>query len=104
LKALDLKIRDCQSRFDANGGCEDSQLLRSAVELYYRIGTIHPFPDANGRVARLAMNHLLRRYGAGYVIFPPLSEPSPLWQSLMEAEQGRLDSLVAFANECRYEI
>ena len=74
--------------------------MRAAVDLYQRLGFIHPFADGNGRVARLAMNHLLRRYGQGYVVFPPLSEAPDLMEALQEAHKSRLEPLLALARRC----
>ena len=50
---------------------------------------IHPFSDGNGRVARLALNHLMRRYGQPYLVLPPLNESPPLLGA-------NLDPLVRF--------
>jgi Fic family protein len=103
MKHLDVRLRDEQRGFDERKPFSATGILETAVDLYQRLGLIHPFPDANGRVARLAMNHVLRRYCLGYVILPPLSEPGPLWPALQEAHKGRLDSLldVARAGVCR---
>ncbi len=99
MNQLDLKLRDEQRRFDETRPIPEADVFGLAVDLYQRIGLIHPFPDANGRVARLAMNHLLRRYGLGYVILPPLVESGPLWDSLQEAHLGRPDTLLAVARK-----
>lgn len=40
--------------------------VERAAEAHYRLVTIHPFVDGNGRTARLLMNLLLLRYG-----YPP---------------------------------
>ncbi len=46
----------------------DRHPVATAVKLHHDIAAIHPFPDYNGRTARLAMNlHLVR---SGY---PPVS-------------------------------
>jgi Fic family protein len=34
-----------------------------AFELHYRLVSIHPFADGNGRVSRLLMNYILTRFG-----------------------------------------
>jgi hypothetical protein len=81
---------------------EADRVLDLAVETHYQIGLIHPYTDGNGRVARLAMNHLLRRYGQGYVIYPPLHQESRLWKALHEANKGNRSPLRALAKECFY--
>lgn len=85
-----------QARFDAEKAptcVNEDSVIRLAVEVYYRIGVIHPFDDANGRTARLSMNHVLRRYGAGYVIFPPLREEEPLWKILQDPRCNKVEEL-----------
>lgn len=89
------KVAQSQQDFDDAAKTPDPDaVLRCAVEVYYRIGAIHPFRDGNGRVARLAMNHLLRRYGIGYVIFPALTKDSPVMEAFGEAQEGNLSPLV----------
>lgn len=104
MKQLDLKLTEEQKRFDAAARIEEHAVLNTGVDLYQRIGLIHPFADANGRIARLALNHLLRRYGRGYVIFPSLSEPTPLWEGLQRAHCGESGSLEEFAKQCQYRV
>jgi Fic family protein len=103
MKQLDLKLVEQQKAFDTATPVDEAALLKAAVDLYQRIGLIHPFADANGRVARLAMNHLLRRYGMAYVIYPPLSEVPELMGALQEAHLGRPELLAALASKhsCR---
>jgi len=74
--------------------------LREAMDVYQRIGYIHPFRDGNGRVARLALNHLLRRYEHPYVVLPPLSESPALMDALQEGHRGNLNPLVCFGRLC----
>jgi Fic family protein len=99
LAALDARM----ARNDA-AGRDTEAALRSAVELHHRIGTLHPFSDGNGRVARLAMNHQLRRFGHAYVIYPPLSESERFWNVLLGAGRGDFEPLVSFARTCRFRI
>jgi len=93
-----------QRRLDAMTPPAPDELLRSAVDLHHRLVAIHPFADANGRVARLLMNHLLRRHGQPYVILPPLSESKEHMDALQEAHGGKLERLVELAGRCRYEV
>jgi Fic family protein len=79
-------------------------VLQVAVDLYCRLGWIHPFEDGNGRTARLAMNHLLRRFGLGYVIFPPLGESSALWEALHQADRGDPSPLIELANRSMVRV
>lgn len=104
MKQLEVKLQKQQEKFDAMTAVEESEILRIAVDTYQRIGFIHPFENGNGRVSRLALNHLLRRYGLGYVIYPPLSEPSPLWAALEDANRGNIDPLVEYARKCSHHV
>jgi len=104
MKQLDNRLGREQLAFDEKGAVDRGAVIRMAVETYHRISHVHPFADGNGRVARIAMNHLLRRYDQGYVIFPPMSEPSPLWNALEEANGGDMQPLFAFASECMHVV
>lgn len=94
MRQLDLKLAQDQEVFDKSDAVDFGSLLRLCADVYQRIGLIHPFGDGNGRVARLAMNHLLRRYDMGYVILPPLGESPKLWDALQTAHGGELDPLI----------
>jgi fido (protein-threonine AMPylation protein) len=100
MKELDLWLSRQQDLFDGSTDHAQESLLEVAVQTYHRIGRIHPFVDANGRVARIAMDHLLRRYRIGYVIFPPLNQEPSLWQALLDAGRGNLEPLKAQALRC----
>lgn len=56
----------------------------SAFEAHYRLVTIHPFSDGNGRTARLLMNLLLLRAG-----YPPLSIGPPERAAYLAALESR---------------
>lgn len=104
MKQLDIKLAQDQHRFDATNPLDEQAVLKSAVELHFRIGVIHPFHDANGRVARLAMNHLLRRYQFGYVIYPSLKDSPTFWDILKNSRGDNLNGLVEFAKTCMYRV
>jgi fido (protein-threonine AMPylation protein) len=92
---LQAKLVGVQARFDASGRVEEAEVLAAAVAIHQRIAEIHPFQDGNGRIARLAMNHLLRRYGLGYVVLPSLESSSELWEAMLQADHGNLEALIA---------
>jgi Fic family protein len=96
MKQLDLKLSQEQARLDQKKP-DQRDVMQFASEIHQRIAFIHPFEDGNGRVARLAVNHLLRRYGAGYVILPPVSDSSEHFRALEEAHRGNLDELTALS-------
>lgn len=103
MKQFELQILRAQEDCD---GREDNErdVLGCAVRVHERIGMIHPFEDGNGRVARLAMNHILRRYTDTYVILPPLSESPELMAALQNAHRGNPDALVALAKSCLVSV
>lgn len=102
MQQLGAKLTDQQQQLDKEASFDT--VLGVAVEVHYHIGMIHPYTDGNGRVARLAMNHLLRRYDQGYVIYPPLGEGSPLWHALKGANDGSMAELVRLAKRCLLRI
>jgi fido (protein-threonine AMPylation protein) len=99
MKRLHLNLLERQRLLDS-GGAREGDVLREAVEVYHAISVIHPFDDGNGRVARLSMNHLMRRYGFGYVILPRLGRSAALWDALGQAHAGSLGPLVELARRC----
>lgn len=104
MRELGLWLARVQRRFDEMGRPNEDDVLRTAVETHHKIGLIHAFADGNGRVARLSMNHLLRRYGLGYVVYPPLNESQEFWDALQEAHHGMLDPLVIVAKKHLYRV
>lgn len=96
MRDLGLDLAREQESLDKAGQIEAAVLLRLCANTYQRIGLIHPFGDGNGRVARLAMNHLMRRYGMGYVVLPYLAESPELWTALQLAHAGELEPLTIF--------
>lgn len=101
---LDQKLKHAQDALDALPRQEDAAVLSIALDLHQRLGLIHPFDDGNGRVSRLAMNHVLRRYGMGYVILPRLDESPDLMNALQEAHKGNAEPLTAIARGVRCRI
>ena len=93
MRRLAAALAERQKAWDASAPALDD-LLREGMDVYQRLGFIHPFRDGNGRVARLALNHLFRRYGRPYVILPPLSESPELMDALQDGHRGTLDGLV----------
>jgi len=102
MKKLGEGLAQDQTRFHGIGRRARDEILKAALEVYRAIGQIRPFPSANGRVARLAMNHLLRRYRLPYVIFPPLSTSPELQRALMEADRSEPARLLELARTFSY--
>ena len=103
MRAFEARLLQEQRSFD-DKGVSHEDLLRLAIDVHHRIGVIHPFVDANGRVARLCMNHLLRRYGEAYVIYPPLGESAPMWEALQAAHHGNMELLLRLAKSCLVKV
>lgn len=98
------KLKQDQEALDRQTKTTLESALQLAVEVHQRVAFIHPFVDGNGRVARLAMNHILRRYGQGYVILPPISESPEHFQTLEEAHGGMVSSFMNFAKGHQYQV
>lgn len=61
-----------------------------AAEAHYRLVTIHPFTDGNGRTARLLMNLILLRHG-----YPPaIIRPADRLRYIRSLEQAQLGGSV----------
>lgn len=90
--ALSTRLRELQAGWDARPPSEP-RVLEESARLYHDLGVIHPFSDGNGRTARLAMNHLVRRYLDAYVILPSLAVDPMLLRALEEANRGDFDGL-----------
>ena len=67
----------------------------TAFDMHYRLVTIHPFEDGNGRTARLLMNLMLTR--SGYVPVPVRPEDREEYrESLKTAQLAQDDAAPAF--------
>jgi len=100
---LEAKLRQEQETLDRERPAAPDAVLRQAIEVHQKITFIHPFTDGNGRVARLAMNHILRRYGQAYVILPPISESPEHFHSLEEAHRGNFAAFLDFARSHQFQ-
>jgi Fic-DOC domain mobile mystery protein B len=71
-------------------GNEPTKLIDDAALLHYRAVKIHPFPNGNGRWARMLSNVWLRRRGANPISWPEPSsgEISPIRAEYIAALQA----------------
>jgi len=69
--------------------------LTLASYLHYRLTTIHPFNDWNGRIARLLLNLALMKKGYLPVLIGS-DERLPYYENLEQADKGNLEPLVTF--------
>lgn len=58
-----LKVPDLMKDFSEWLVKKDNDMLMKAIEAHYRLVTIHPFIDGNGRTARLLLNSMLLENG-----------------------------------------
>lgn len=83
----------------------DTDLLEVSARLHHRLVQIHPFPNGNGRWARLLTNIYLRREGRSMVRWPEanLSEESTFRKdyirALQEADRGDIQTLMEIQKE-----
>ena len=68
--------------------------MEFATQAHYRLVSIHPFLDGNGRVARVVYNLIFRRYGYPYVLLPKTENDKEMWQGLQLANKGDLSKLI----------
>ncbi|MBR0212733.1 MAG: Fic family protein, partial [Alphaproteobacteria bacterium] len=58
-----LKVPDLMEQFNHWLKTTDEEIILKAINAHYRLVTIHPFKDGNGRTARLLMNLMLMQSG-----------------------------------------
>ena len=63
-----LKVPDLMENFNHWLINTDEDIVYKAIDAHYRLVTIHPFKDGNGRTARLLMNLLLMQSGFSPVV------------------------------------
>ena len=63
-----IKVPDLMKEFGQWLIQKDNDILVKAIEAHYRLLTIHPFTDGNGRTARLLLNAILLQNGYAPII------------------------------------
>ena len=63
-----LKVPDLMKDFAEWLARKDDDMVMKAIEAHYRLVSIHPFTDGNGRTARLLMNSILLANGYAPII------------------------------------
>jgi len=81
-----LNVPDLMSEFFTLLANSSDHPVNLAIEAHYRLVTIHPFTDGNGRTARLLMNALLLQQGYA----PLLIQPEQRTQYLNTLEKAQL--------------
>ena len=78
--------------------------IEVAVRLHHRLVAVHPYPNGNGRHARLMADALLRRYGqqdplpwGGRDLGEVNATRATYIQALQQADRGSYEPLIAFA-------
>ena len=66
-----VKVPDLMTALDAWLKTDATAEPLKAIEAHYRLVSVHPFTDGNGRVARLLMNLMLLKSGYSPVIIRP---------------------------------
>lgn len=82
-----LKVPDLMSAFSEWLIKKDNDMLLKAIEAHYRLVTIHPFVDGNGRTARLLLNSILLENGYAPIIIRTIDRKRYL--SALEAYQTK---------------
>lgn len=97
-KDLLQKIKEVFFWFEAVSKEESISKVVIAILFHYKIVSIHPFQDGNGRIARLAMNLIMLKHG----LFPvtiPNDRRKEYYDSLVLADQGNFHALVDYMGE-----
>ena len=63
-----IKVPDLMKEFGQWLIQKDNDILIKAIEAHYRLVTVHPFTDGNGRTARLLLNAILLQNGYAPII------------------------------------
>lgn len=78
---------------------EELRPIELAAVFHFRLASIHPFDDGNGRVARLLMNLILIRFGYPFVILKRYDRRR-YYETLDKADRGNLKPFVEFVSRC----
>lgn len=95
-------VEDTRARRGASGG-SDVERDELAARFHHELVRIHPWPNGNGRHARLATDLLLEQWGrpafswGGADLEIAAAAREPYVAALRSADGGRLDDLIRFA-------
>lgn len=81
------------SRYPSLVGTDRSVVIRALAELHHRFLCIHPFLDANGRVARVLLDQAARELLNMRIGTELVADTGAYYKSLMAADQGDLKPL-----------
>lgn len=82
-----IKVPDLMNDFGKWLVKKDDDVLLKSIEAHYRLVTIHPFVDGNGRTARLLLNAMLLESGYAPIIIRKIDRRRYL--SVLEAYQTK---------------
>lgn len=88
-----------------NTAVVDLPIIEQAVRIHHRLVQIHPFPNGNGRHARLIADRYLRCFKHEHPVWPvEIYRSSSLreqyLQALREADRGDFTALVKYTIDC----
>ena len=99
---------------DARTWCEQQVYppLEAAARLHHRMVLIHPFPNGNGRHARIVADEFLKRrfnhppieWTSGHNLLQNNNRRNAYLQALRQADTGELKALLKFVNAETSEI
>jgi len=78
---------------------EELRPVETAAVLHYKLVSIHPFDDGNGRVARLLMNLVLIKHGYPMTVIRNYDRRR-YYDTLRKADSGNLKPFVTFIARC----
>lgn len=95
----------CQDVMYWHANAVDLPIIEQAARVHHRLVQIHPFPNGNGRHARLISDRYLRCFKYEHPIWPvEIFRSSSLreqyLQALREADRGDFTALVQYTIQC----
>lgn len=90
-----VKVPELMKEFGAWLTSAEENSIDKAIEAHYRLVSIHPFVDGNGRTARLLMNLILMQDGYCPIIIRPIDRKRYL--SALETRQTK-DNVTPYTN------
>lgn len=74
-------------------------VIALVAKCYHQITKIHPFSDGNGRISRMFINLLLRKYGLPHILVPKVDNEPKIREALRAADLGDIKPLEAFIDK-----
>ena len=88
------KLEEVFQWYYSNIGTMEISPIITAILFHYKILSIHPFLDGNGRISRLVLNLILLKHGL-FPITIPNEKRIDYYESLVNSDNGNFDNLIS---------